>query len=193
MDLKDLVRRSRSYRRFDASVPVGEDTLRGLVGLAREAPSAANRQPLKYGLSCAPERNEMIFQTLRWAAYLKEWEGPKPGERPAAYIVIALDKKIAFNADVDAGIVAQTILLGAVEMGLGGCILANFQKKALEEAIGMPKDLSTLLVIALGKPAEKIVLEGLPGDGSIKYYRDESDVHHVPKRDVKDLIFTVYA
>jgi nitroreductase len=193
MDLKELILRTRSCRRFDAGVPIGEEPLRRLIELARATPSAANRQPLKYVLSCSADQNRKIFETLSWAAYLKDWKGPDDTERPTAYIVVTLDKSIAFDADIDVGIVSQTILLGATEMGFGGCILANFKKIELEELLGLPQNLIAMLVIALGKPAESVVLEDLPGGGSVKYYRDEASTHHVPKRTVDELIFTVFS
>jgi len=192
MDMDALVSRCRSYRRFDAGVPVTMATLKELVSLARRVPSAANRQPLKYVLSCSAQMNALIFQTLAWAAYFKDWPGPEPQERPAAYIVVLLDTDITQSADVDVGIAAQTILLAATERGLGGCMLGAIMKDQLGEALDLPPRLAISLVIALGKPVESVVLEDLPADGSIKYHRDADGVHHVPKRPVTELIQAVY-
>jgi len=187
-----MVSRCRSYRRFDERASIGGDTLRGLVALARQVPSAANRQPLKYVLSCSREWNEKIFGTLAWAAYLKEWPGPGPGERPAAYIVVLLDTSITASADIDVGIAAQTILLAAVEQGLGGCMFGSIRREDLAARLALPQNLAIAVVIALGKPVETVVLEDLPTGGSIKYYRDAQSVHHVPKRSVAELIHAVY-
>ncbi len=193
MDIEEIARRSRSYRRFDPTVTVGADTLRWLVGLTRLAPSAANRQPLKYVLSCSQGMNAAIFQTLTWAAYLKDWPGPAEGERPAAYVVILLDRGVSFSADIDAGIAAQTMLFGAVEKGLGGCILATFNKEKLVDVLDLPPSLTPLLVIAVGKPAETVILEDIERGGTPLYYRDGSDRHHVPKRPITELIHAVHA
>ena len=193
MKLEEMVAKNRSYRRFDGSHQVGEDLLRDLVALARITPSAANRQPLKYVLCCSPEWNEEIFDTLGWAGYLPEWGGPGPMERPTAYIVVLVDKALANSPDVDVGIAAQTMLLAAVERGLGGCMLANVQKQALSETLELPENLAIALVIALGKPVEEVVLEDLPAGGSVRYYRDLTQVHHVPKRVIGELIFKVLA
>ena len=192
MQLSDMVSRCRSYRRFDEGTPISGDTLRGLVALARQVPSAANRQPLKYVLSCSREWNEKIFGTLAWATYLKDWPGPVPGERPSAYVVVLLDTSITDAADVDVGIAAQTILLAAVEQGLGGCMFGAIRREELAARLELPKSLSISLVIALGKPVEKVILEDLPADGSIRYYRDAQKVHHVPKRSAEELIHAVY-
>jgi len=186
--LRNLVQRNRSYRRFDQSVAIGYDTLRELVDLARLSASGANRQPLKYILSCTAERNSLIFEQLAWAAYLKPWPGPGEGERPAAYIIILGDKEISDSFGVDHGIAAQSILLGATEKGLGGCIIASIKKDALRAALGIPDRYEILLALALGKPKETVVVDPVGADGSTKYWRDEQSIHHVPKRALDDLI-----
>ena len=182
----------RSYRKFDGSFPVEEKTLRELVSLARMMPFARNSQPLKFVLSCAPDWNARIFETLMWAGYLTDWPGPAPAERPTAYIVVLIDRSISQEADIDVGIAAQTILLSATERGLGGCMLAAVKRDILAERLELPAHLAIALVLAIGKPAERIVLEDLPSDRSIRYYRDTEGGHHVPKRALDELIFSVH-
>lgn len=189
--LNELVLKNRSYRRFDESFPVEKTTLAELVDLARMCGSAANRQPLKFFLSVGTEMNENIFSCLSWAGYLREWPGPAPGERPSAYIVILGDRKISDDFWCDHGIVAQTILLGAVERGLGGCMIGAVEKERLRRVLSLPDRYEILLVLALGKPAERVVVESLPPDGDIRYYRDEEDVHHVPKRSLEEIILNM--
>lgn len=188
MTLKELVLKNRSYRRFDQQAPVSRDTLRELVDLARLSASAANLQPLKYILAWEPEKNTLIFPHLRWAGYLKDWAGPAEGERPAAYIVILGDKTIRPTFGCDHGIAAQSILLGAVEKGLGGCMIGSIQEPDLHRALAIPAQYGILLVIALGKPREKVVLEPLGPAGDIEYWRDAQGAHHVPKRSLNDII-----
>ena len=188
--IRDLIQNNRSYRRFDETHSIDESLLRSLVDLARLSPSAANLQPLKYILSCSPEKNKLIFPQLKWAAYLKEWGGPKEGERPSAYIIILGDTSIRKDFGCDHGIVAQSILLGAVEQGLGGCMIASIQRDELRVALNIPTHLEILLALALGKPVEKVVIESLGPDGSVKYWRDEEQIHHVPKRLLKDIILS---
>ena len=186
--IRDLVVATRSVRRFHQHEPVDLETLRALVDLARLSASAANVQPLKYILSCEPERNARIFPLLAWAGYLKDWPGPVEGERPAAYIVILVDKHLRQSVDCDHGIAAQSMLLGASERGLSGCIIASIQRRELREALAIPEHLEILLVLALGKAKEKVVLEPLGPDGDVKYWRDADGVHHVPKRALDDII-----
>jgi nitroreductase len=186
--LKDLIRENRSYRRFYQDVPVALETLRELVDLARLSASGANRQPLKYVLCCDPQVNARIFPHLAWAGYLKDWAGPVEGERPAAYVVILGDTEIAASFGVDHGIAAQSIMLGATEKGLGGCIIASIQRDKLRETLGIAERYEILLVLALGQPKEQVLIETLSPEGDVRYYRDQQDVHHVPKRALDDLI-----
>ncbi len=186
--LDELIKKNRSYRRFDQSVSVGDETLRELVSLARFSASSANIQPLKFLLSCAPEQNAAIFPHTRWAGYLQDWGGPAEGERPGAYIVILGDKEISKNFSCNHGIAAQSILLGAVEMGLGGCMIGSIDRPSLRAALKIPKRFDILLIIALGKPIEEVILEDVGADGDIKYYRDSAGRHHVPKRLLDELI-----
>lgn len=191
--LADLIRKNRSIRRFYQDVPVSLETLRELVDLARLSASAGNRQPLKYILSCSIETNARIFPHTRWAGYLKDWGGPAEGERPVAYIVILGDTEISNDFGCDHGIAAQSIMLGAVERGLGGCIIGALDRDGLRQALSIPERYEILLVLALGKPRETVVIEDVGPDGDIKYYRDAEGVHHVPKRALNELIVREYA
>lgn len=186
--LKDLIRKTRSYRRFVEAHEVSQETLRDLVELARLSASGANRQPLKFLLAAEEAINAEVFATLGWAGYLSDWDGPQPGERPAAYIIILGDTEISANFGVDHGIAAQSIMLGATERGLGGCILASIKRDALRDALKIPDRYEILLALALGKPAEEVVIEPVGADDDIKYWRDEAGVHHVPKRALDELI-----
>lgn len=185
---RDLVLANRSYRRFAEDVPVGEETLRELVDLARCSPSSGNTQSLKFVLSWTKERNDAIFPTLAWAGYLRDWSGPEVGERPSGYITILGDTRIRPKVQCDQGIAAQTILLGAAEKGLGGCMIGSVNRDALRQILSIPSEYDIILVIAVGKPVERVVLEDLPESGSIEYYRDADGVHHVPKRPLSEII-----
>jgi len=186
--LKELITSNRSYRRFIESFPIEKQTLCDLVDLARLSASAGNLQPLKFYLSWEPEVNTKIFSTLKWARALKDWSGPAIGERPSAYIIILGDKNIAANFYYDTGIAAQSILLGAAEKGLGGCMLASCDRPALKNLLAINDQLDIQLVIALGKPSEKVVIVPLKEDGNVNYFRDQQDVHHVPKRSLDAIL-----
>jgi len=189
--IRDIVIANRSYRRFQENEAIGESDLKELVDLGRLSASAANLQSLKYVLSSDSKRNDEIFPALAWAGYLSDWAGPAAGERPAAYVVILLDTNISKNPFCDHGIAAQSILLGAAEKGIGGCMIGSVNKDRLREVFHLPEQYEILLVLALGKPAETVVLEDIETDGSIKYYRDTQDIHHVPKRKLEDVILDI--
>ncbi|MHC4745397.1 MAG: nitroreductase family protein [Planctomycetota bacterium] len=186
--LHDLIEKNRTCRRFHEDFGIDRDTLVELVDLARLSATSGNIQPLKYILSWQPEKNALIYPTLTWAGWLEDWPGPSEGERPSAYIVVLVDTELQKTFDVDVGIAAQSITLGATEKGLGGCIIAMMQRGKLREILNVGDHLEILLVIALGKPKEKVVIEPLGPDGNIKYYRDSDGTHHVPKRSLEEII-----
>ena len=186
--IKDLIQRNRSYRRFHEEVAIEHETLRELVNLARLSASAANLQPLRYILSCDPKNNALIFPQLAWARYLKGWPGPAEGERPSAYIIILRDTEVTPAWDCDYGIAAQSILLGATERGLGGCMIGSINKEELRKVLEIQGRYEILLVLALGKPRETVVIDTVDPAGDIKYWRDSKGVHHVPKRILDDII-----
>lgn len=188
MDMKALVRLSRSYRRFEEKYIISGDVLRELVQLAQYSPTGNNMQPLKFWLSNSPEMNNIIFPHLGWAGSLKDWKGPEEGERPSAYIIILGDREIQVNFGVDHGIAAQSMMLGAAEKGLGGCMIGSARRKALQNDLGIPDQFQILLILALGKPVEIVVTEPHQPGNDIRYYRDEEGIHHVPKRELQELI-----
>ena len=186
--LKELVLRNRTYRRFHEEHRIDREILRELVELARLSSSGANLQSLKYILSTEAKRNAEIFATLGWAGYLREWDGPAEGERPGGYIVMLLDQEISRNPFWDHGIAAQSILLGAAERGLGGCMFGNVRRDELRRSLDIDERYEILQVIAIGKPKEEVRLVPLGPEGDVKYYRDAAGVHYVPKRSLDDLI-----
>lgn len=186
-----IVKADRSYRRFHEDQTIDEATLRELVNLGRLSPSAANLQPLKYIISGDPAMNAHIFPTTAWAGYLKDWPGPAEGERPSAYIIILGDTEISKGFGCDHGIAAQSILLGAAEKGIGGCMIGSIQRDELRQVLNIPERYDILLVLALGYPNEVVVIEDVGPDGGMKYYRDAQGVHHVPKRTLDEVILSL--
>ena len=187
MKLKEIVLRTRSYRRFNETHRIDYKMLEDLIDLARLSASGANRQPLKYLIYNSPEDCDRVFPSVVWAAYLKDWDGPVKGERPSAYIIILGDKTLAEGFGVDHGIAAQSIMLGATESGLGGCMIASIRREQLRSELKIPDKYEILLILALGKPVENVIIDRIK-DGDVKYWRDSEMNHHVPKRTLNDLI-----
>ena len=185
--LKDLVHINRSYRKFHADKKVSESTLKELIELARLTPSSKNRQPLKYLLITEQKETDFVFQQLKWAWYLKDWTGPTVEERPAAYVIMLLDSKLNDHAEIDAGIAAQTILLGAVEKEMGGCIIRTVNHFEVKKYFELGEKLKIILVIALGFPNQKVQLTKLKEKKNIEYFEKEG-THFVPKRSLDEII-----
>ena len=187
--LKDLVAVNRSYRRFYQEEKISMETLKELVDLARMTGSAGNHQPLKYRLVADEEACKKVYPALIWARDLPDWDGPEEGERPSAYIVVLCDQTIGKNKMWDEGIAVQIIMLGAVEKGLGGCMIGSLDRQALAKALELDTErYAVSLVLALGKPKEKVVIVPAGEDGSVKYYRDENQTHYVPKRSLEEIL-----
>jgi nitroreductase len=188
MNLHDLLARNRSFRRFEEHVRIPRQVLVELVELTRLCASGANRQPLRYMIACTPEETAQVFPRLRWAAALPGWKGPAEGERPAAYIVILGDTRIAGSFDFDAGIAAQSMLLSTTSRGLGGCMVGSIDRNGLRAELRIPNEYEIVLVVALGKPGEQVVLDDAKSPDEVVYWRDSAGVHHVPKRPLSELL-----
>lgn len=188
--LKDLVLKNRSYRAFDESRPITETDMRELIDLARKTPSAINKQPLRYRIVSAPAELEKMYANTRYAAALSI-KLPPEGQKPTGFIALFLDEEAGSPQSValkDVGIAAQTILLAATERGFGGCMLGSFNPSRLCEDLKVPARYTPALVIALGTPAEEVVLEDAKDGAHLAYYRDAENVHHVPKLKLEDVL-----
>jgi len=189
MQLKELILKNRSYRGFDPSRKVTKEELAEMADCARLSASSGNQQPLKFVLVWKPEITAAVLKTTRWAKALPNMVLPHPGHEPAAFILICQDLSISDARTTflrDTGIAAQSILLRATEMGLGGCMIGNFLREELIKAVSLPDHLDPMLVIAIGQPDEQIVLT--QATSSTAYYRDAEDVHYVPKRPLEEVI-----
>ncbi len=186
--LREFIVKNRSYRRYYEDYQISRETLLELIDLARLSPSSMNLQPLRYVIVNTPERCELIFQNVTWAAYLKDWGGPKEGERPSAYIILLAEKDISKNYLIDAGLATQSILLGAVEKGLGGCIMGSLNRDRVRELFKIPDKYEIIYAIAIGKPRGEVVIEEVRLGEDIRYWRDENGIHHVPKRRLEDIL-----
>lgn len=187
MNLKELIVKTRTYRRFDESYKIDNKSLESFIELARLSPSGANKQPLKFLYYNSSETCGKIFPYLAWAGYLTDWPGPEKGERPTSYIIILGDKSISEIFGVDHGIAAHSILLGATDTGLGGCIIGSIKRDELANELSIPDNFEILLVLAIGKPVENVLIEDIKNN-DVKYWRDNNKNHHVPKRSLDELI-----
>jgi len=181
----EKIKTRRTIRKY-AQKDVPREVLLRCVDAARLSPSGANRQPLKYIIVNDHELTKEVFKTLSWAGYLPDYH-PSEHETPRAYIVIVLDKSIRDNVGHDAGIAAMSISMVAYDEGVGSCILGSVNREKLKAILKVPDSLDTVLVVALGYPAENPVADVVK-DGDIKYWLDENRVLRVPKRSLEEVV-----
>jgi nitroreductase len=188
MGILETARSARSVRRFEASRAVPREVLLGIVEAARFAPCGANLQQLRFSIVDHEGSRNELFPLLKWAAYLRDWAGPAPSERPSAYIVIHAPAEERPFTRMDVGIAAGYMMLSAREKGLGCCMILSFDRGGAALLLGSPAELPPILVLALGYPAEEVVIETAPHGGGLEYWRDMEGRHHVPKRSLEELI-----
>lgn len=182
--IRDLLLKNRSYRSFDSSVSVSKETLLDLVDNIRYTPSTRNGQGLRFRFCIEKEECASVLALTKWAGALSDRRFPPTNHEPAAYIVICAEQDIFMR---DVGIAAQTIMLSATELGLGGCMIGSFDAEKISALLDLPSEQKPRLILALGKPDETVIIEDAV-DGKLTYYRDENDVHHVPKLKTEDMI-----
>jgi len=186
MDIFETIKSRRSIRRFSQE-KLDRNFLIELVETARCAPAAANIQSLEYIIVDKPDMCSKLFATLAWASYVKPKRNPQPNERPAAYIVVLVDTEIKKEAHVDAAAAIENILLAAWSKGVGSCWLGAIDKMKILEILNISEKYQVDSVIALGKPAETPKMEDAETENT-KYYLDDKDVLHVPKKPLKKIL-----
>lgn len=191
MNMSGLVAKTRTVRRFQENRALDMQFMRELIDLARLSGSARNAQALQYMPVLDKDLRSRIFPHLAWAGYLANWPGPGAGERPAGYIVCLANSEWQKGPDTelycDLGIASQSMLLAAGARGVSGCRIGAF-KAVLHELLRLRAQQLILLVLALGYPAEEVVLEEVGTEGDIRYWHDEMGVHHVPKRALQEVL-----
>lgn len=190
--LKELVVKNRSYRTYDRSVKVTKEQMLEFINNARLTPSTVNLQPILY-IPLEEALADKILPYTAWARALNI-KLPPEGKGPSAFILLCIDRERTANPVPvmrDIGIVAQTILLSATEAGLGGCMIGSHDSEKIKAELSLGENIDILLCVALGKPDEKVVLEELEAGAPTAYWRDEDNVHHVPKRKLEDIVIDI--
>ena len=187
MDIQNAITQRRSIRRFQ-SKPVDTAILKELVSLSRLYASGANLQPIRYAVVTEQALLDSVFETLKWAAYLPDFE-IKDNEHPMAYIVLTCDTNVKKNAQFDLGAASTTLMLAAEGYGLSTCCLASFDRAKIISLLELPEYLDPLLVIALGYPTQQSRAVDMAED--VKYFEDENGCLCVPKRTLEE-VMTLY-
>ncbi|MEE8397898.1 MAG: nitroreductase family protein [Desulfobacterales bacterium] len=180
--IRDLVLKNRSYRRWREAEAIDHETLVEFVDLARLCGSACNQQALKFIISDDPERNALIYP------YVAIDNNPVEGERAAAYIVILEDRNVKMVMQADLGIAAQTIMLAATEKGYGGVMIGAINRPGLQKALKLPDHLAVVLILAIGKTVEEMVIETQEEGTMAVQWWETKDIRHVPKRALDEIL-----
>ena len=186
MKVYEAICKRRTIRRFSQE-PVPKEILEKLIKAARLAPSAANLQPCEYIVVDEPSLVANVFSTLRWAGYIAPRGDPPEEERPVAYIIVLLNKeKVKAGGERDAAAGIENIVLAALEEGIGSCWLGSIERETLRGILNIPNRCDIDSVVALGYPKESPVVEEMKD--SIKYWKDDKNILHVPKRRLQDIL-----
>jgi nitroreductase len=178
--LYELIISRRSIRRFSPA-PIPRPLLEKIVNAGRLAPSASNLQPLEFIVVDDEATRREIFSCLRWAGYIAPAGNPPPGHEPTAYIVPVVNLRVRRSGfELDLGAAVENMILAAWNEGVGSCWIAALDAAAVGRAVGLPGHLRLTCLLALGYPAEAPVVEEFAG--SVKYWKDEAGVLHVPKK-----------
>ena len=188
MDLKELVTKARTCRRFKGQSVLSTETLTSLIDYARLAASARNAQILRFVTISNAETRSVMDKLVVLGGALTPEQRATDAQRPGGYIVICGPANMDDFATMDVGIAAQTINLAACEAGLRTCMIGAVKKDEAAQLIGLPDGLKVKLVMALGVSDEEIRLVGRRDDGKLIYYRDENDVHCVPKITLEEAV-----
>ena len=185
MKMYEMILKRRTIRRFQ-NRKIPSEVLEKCVNAARLAPSMANLQPCGYLIVDEEDLLDEVFSTLQWAGYILDGS-PPTSQRPTAYIIVLINQEVKRKGfEYDVGMAVENLILTALEEGVGSCCCGAVERKELRKRFNLPSKYLIDLVIALGYPNESPVLE--PFRGSVKYWKDEKGLLHVPKRKLKDIL-----
>jgi len=189
MDLMEAIGKRRSIRRFSPE-PLNNYDLYEMVQAARLAPQAANIQPIRYCLVHQQPLLGPVFECTKWAGYFENYAPPE-GHRPQGYVVILVDEKLKGRwTDTDVGAAVENMLLTATSKGLGACWIGSVDRDRVRHILGIPEEFSIHSIVAVGHPAQESVWEEKNSE-SIKYYLDDENKLHVPKRRMGEILVPI--
>jgi nitroreductase len=174
MELSEAVRRRRMTRNF-SEASLEHTVVDGLLTEALAAPSAGNTQGREFVVLDSPAQTGRYWLATTdadWRARSRRYQGLSrapvvilPFSDPDAYVRrYAEPDKARPGGDgvewvvpywhVDASFAVMSLLLGAVDRGIGAAFLGNFRGEgALKEVLGVPARMRWLGAVLLGHPA----------------------------------------
>jgi nitroreductase len=181
----DIILKRRSIRKFQDK-PVPYEVLEKCVNAARLAPSAMNLQPCEYVIIDEEPLLTGLFKSIKWAGYVKNYQH-NPAERPKAYMIILVNRNIRGEGyEYDVGLAAANVIYTAYENDLGCCLIRAADMEKVRAMVNAPENHDPVMIIALGYPAEQPVSEDVKNN--VRYWVDDKNVLHVPKRKLSDVL-----
>jgi len=181
----ELLTRNRSHRAYKKEYVVSRQELERIVGVCSRIPSGCNQQVLRFHLVTKENGADKVLSQIRLGAALPELHLPTPGTEPEAFIICCSTAKESKLVDIDLGIALQSMAMKAVEMGLNALMIGAFNKEKVREAFELPYE--PLMILAVGKGADRIELVPIDADDARAYYRKDG-IHYVPKVRAEELI-----
>lgn len=190
MELMELLKTRRTYRRFDQTKKIPDEAVDDIVRAQQYASCGNNRQPLHYIVVRDEVLVEEIFKITKWAASLPAKQGqPKDGEHPTMFIAVLEDNALK-NAvtGVDAGLAISNMTLAAWSHGVGSCIIANVNKDELRKILDIGDEYTVNCVVAFGYPTHKSIIKEADSGEKLSYYINEDGDYVVPRKKIEDMV-----
>lgn len=190
MELMELLKTRRTYRKFDETRKIPDDAVEDIVRAQQYASCGNNRQPLRYIVVSDEKLVNEIFEITKWAASLPDDQGrPKEGERPTMFVAVLEDNSL-INAvtGTDVGLAISNMTLAAWSHGIGSCIIFNVNKDKLSAILDIDEGYTAACVVAFGYPVHKSIIKEAGRDESLSYYINEDGDYVVPKRRIEDTV-----
>lgn len=186
MSIYELIKNRRTIRTFK-STPIEHEKLLQIADCARLAPTAANLQPLKFAIITDENIRKAMFPHIKYAGYVPDWN-PEFKETSPAFIAILNDSSIkpGEKAECDCGAAIMSMCLAAEDMGISSCWLGAIDRGKIREILELEEKYDIMYLLALGYKNQSG--ETFDMTDSVKYYFDEDNNVHVPKRTLDEVV-----
>jgi len=188
MNMAEGIKQRRTIR-FFKQIQVKKQDLIKMVDAARLAPSAANRQQLRFRILQDSGIVERVFRETRWGGAVTPRRTPTWGKNaPLTFVVVLAPEKAGCHVYADAGAAIENMMLMAGSLGLGCCWIGSVQHENVKQILNLKEKTEVLYIVAMGYPDEAPVCEDVKKGESVVYYLDAKDQLHIPKLDIDAVI-----
>lgn len=143
MEVMEAIRSRRSIRKF-RSKELPREHLEQLLESARLAPSGANRQPWEMVVLTDLQKMNDLVPLCKNQKFIAD----------CCLFLVGVDDPQQKWAQVDLTIALDHVTLTAMELGLGTCWIGAFDGERMGEHLGIPKNRTVTVCLAVGYPDE---------------------------------------